>query len=71
MVLLQVLPILLLGVFSALQFAVSVMTDTEIQATYFAGVRQDARQVLAVRARYRSFLDQQDVAHLAGPDATS
>ena len=48
----------LLGVFSALQFAVSIMTDTETQAQYFAGVREDAREVLAVRARYRRFLDE-------------
>ena len=48
----------LLGVFSALQFAVSIMTDTDMQAAYFKGVREDAREVLAVRARYRRFLDE-------------
>ena len=52
----------LLGVFSALQFAVSIMTDPEMQATYFAGVRQDARQVLAVRARYRRFLEDEGIS---------
>ena len=30
---------ILLGVFSALQFAVSIMTDTEMQAAYFTGIR--------------------------------
>jgi len=48
----------LLGVFSALQFAVSIMTDTDMQAAYFKGVREDAREVLAVHARYRRFLDE-------------
>jgi hypothetical protein len=46
----------LLGVFSAMQFAVSIFTDAELQKTYFAGVRDDAREVLAVRARYTQFL---------------
>lgn len=51
----------LLGVFSALQFAVSIMTDTEMQAAYFTGIREDAREVLAVRARYRRFIDEDAV----------
>ncbi len=46
----------LLGVFSAMQFAVSIFTDANLQKTYFAGVRDDAREVLAVRARYTQFL---------------
>lgn len=46
----------LLGAFAALQFAVSVASDDESQANYFGGVRADAREVLAVRARYTRFL---------------
>ena len=34
------------------------MTDSEMQATYFKSIREDAREVLAVRARYRRFLDE-------------
>ncbi len=46
----------LLGVFAAMQFAASIMTDTELQKAYFKGVYDDAREVLAVRARYRQYL---------------
>ena len=52
----------LLGVFSALQFAVSIMTDTDMQTAYFQVVREDAREVLAVRARYRRFIEEDGVS---------
>lgn len=58
----------LLGVFSALQFAVSIMTDTAMQAAYFTGIRRDAREVLAVRARYHRFLDEDVVTGHSEPD---
>ena len=47
---------ILLGVFAAMQFAASIMTDAELQKVYFKGVYDDAREVLAVRARYREYL---------------
>jgi hypothetical protein len=52
----------LLGVFAAMQFAVSVMTDSALQSTYFGGFYDDAREVFAVRARYTQYLSEQDGA---------
>ncbi|MBG7604853.1 MAG: hypothetical protein IZT58_09475 [Actinobacteria bacterium] len=49
----------LLGVFAAMQFAVSIMTAAALQTTYFAGVHDDAREVFAVRARYTQYLSEQ------------
>ena len=51
-----------LGVFAAMQFAVSVMTDSALQSTYFAGIHDDARELFAVRARYTQYLSEQDGA---------
>ncbi len=47
---------ILLGVFASMQFAASIMTDAALQKVYFKGVNDDAREVLAVRARYREYL---------------
>ena len=47
---------MLLGVFAAMQFAASLMTDADLQKAYFKGVYDDAREVLAVRARYGQYI---------------
>ena len=47
---------MLLGAFAAMQFAASIMTDADLQKAYFKGVYDDAREVLAVRARYGQYI---------------
>ena len=46
----------LLGVVAAMQFAISIMTDSDFSAEHVNGIRADARELLAVRARYGRYL---------------
>lgn len=62
---------ILLGVFAAMQFAASIMIDAELQKSYFAGVYDDAREVIAVRARFRRYAALHDVSSPTTTEPTS
>ncbi len=62
---------ILLGVFAAMQFAASIMTDADLQKDYFTGVYDDAREVIAVRARYRRYTARHDVSPPATTESTT
>jgi len=46
----------LLGVVAAMQFAISIMTDNDFADEHINGVKDDARELFAVRARYGRYL---------------
>lgn len=50
----------LLGVVAAMQFAISIMTDSDFSTEHIDGVKDDAREVLAVRARNGRYLADDD-----------
>ncbi len=62
---------ILLGVFAAMQFAASIMTNAELQKSYFAGIYDDAREVIAVRARFRRYAAVHDISSPAITDSPS
>jgi hypothetical protein len=50
----------LLGVVAAMQFAISIMSEGDFSDEHINGLKDDAREVLAVRSRYGRYLVDHD-----------